>query len=679
MVSSQPFQFKTTDTTFGKVVDDGAFSSNGSFECDGSRSLKDSADNGGTPSVKVRPAASLFVGVREANLPEIPAMNRFYYLVIFTIALCTFVTFTSRNAAAQQSVYPTGLNGPSDVISGIYLGTDRGNCCWLGASGSLKISVPYGADTLLVTVFVPNYVAPKGGQSLRLQVDAAAPQQRCCFGAGQHEFAFRLPPTVREHPDIMVRLSAGATFVPKELGLNGDTRRLSFLIRGIAFFDSQTAQRVNTGPQQDLQSGPLWWLALAGIIVLALTWRRPVYGLAALIVTDPFLLTHPFHSTTITLPKVALIAVAIGLAANLRRLPTSYGAALYALLGAQTLFIASMVLSSVHAADHGSALRETLKAAQFAATLVVAYLAYRMDPDERIVRWALAIAALVVVVPALAQEFFGAPEGEIIAGHAIARIAGPLEGPNQLAGYLGIVVPVMLAFALTRPALAIERIAIALGYIACLLTFSKAGIGALAVATAVLLVIRYAPGYRRTAAALTAVLFVALLGLASASFAGVLHGPAERVFGSTNAADRFNGGLGVRSDLWHGAYEMWQEHQLFGLGPGNYELQIGRYDPGVRTHANSMYFQVLAEQGVVGFIAMLAVVTASIGVFARRLGQPLALGACMAAVAMALHQVLDCMWLYQKVGVIWWLVIAVGASAVALRERTENVAERAVA
>jgi O-antigen ligase len=606
-------------------------------------------------------------------------MNRFYYVVIFTIALCAFVTFTSRNAAAQQNVYPTGLNGPSDVVSGIYPGTDRGNCCWLGTQGALRITVPNGADTLLVTVFVPDYAARRNGQSLSLQVDHAAPQERCCFGAGQHEFAFRLPPSARGSHVIIARLFAGSTFVPKDIGLGGDTRRLSLLIRSIGFFDSQTAQRVNAGPASDLQSGPLWLLALAGVVILALTWRRPAYGLAALIITDPFLIAHPFHTTTITLPKVALIAVAVGLAAKIRRLPMWYGTAFYMLLGVQALFVASMAVSSIHAADHGSAMRETLKFAQFAATLVVAYLAYRMDSEEKTLRWAVAVGALLVVLPALAQEFLGAPEGEMVAGHVIARIAGPLEGPNQLAGYLGIVVPVMLAFALARPALAIERIAIVLGYVACVLTFSKAGIFALVVGTALLVAIRYAPQHRRLTAAVTAVVFAALFGLATASFAGVLHGPVERVFGSTTAADRFNSGLGIRSDLWHGAYEMWRPHPLLGVGPGNYELQIGRYDPGVRTHANSMFFQVLAEQGAIGFIAMLAVVAASIGVFVRYLDEPLALGACIAAIAITFHQVFDCMWLYTKVGVMWWLVLAIGAAAVALRERTKNVAERAVA
>jgi O-antigen ligase len=606
-------------------------------------------------------------------------MNRFYYLVILAIALCVSLTFLCASASAQASVYPDGLHGPSDVLYGIYPGTDRGNCCWLSERGAFAVRVPHGADTLLLNVIEPDYAVPTGNQSLRVRVNDSPEQRRCCFGAGEYEFTFQLPRDVGARPLLTVHLSAGRTFVPRDIGLNQDPRHLSLIIRSIAFSNSATGERILNSPLPAFQSAPIIWVVLAGAVILAVTLRRPIYGLLALILTDPFLMAHTIAGTTITLPKAALIAVALGLLLRVRTWPSLNTSAVRMLLTAQILVILSMALSSWHAANHGAALRETLRDAQYAATLVVAYVAYRVDPDDYWIRLTVAVVTAIVSLAALAQELLGAPEGEMVAGHVIARIAGPLEGPNQLAGYLGIVVPVMLAFALARPALAIERIAIALGYVACVLTFSKAGIFALAVGTALLLAIRYAPQHRRLTAAVTAVVFAALFGLATASFAGVLHGPAERVFGSTTAADRFNGGLGVRSDLWHGASEMWRAHPLLGVGPGNYELQIGRYDPGVRTHANGMFFQVLAEQGAVGFIAMLAVVGASIGVFVRYLDEPLALGACIAAVAMTFHQVFDCMWLYTKVGVMWWLVLAIGASAVALRERTKNVAERAVA
>jgi O-antigen ligase len=602
-------------------------------------------------------------------------MNRFYYILMVFCAFCTAVALPSR-AHAGQEYYPAGLQA-KDLTSGIYMGNDPASCCWLGAKGAFSVRVPGGADTLLITVVEPDYAVSGTMQSLKLQVNGGPTQVQCCFGRGQHEFSFALARRAKAHT-AHVRVWAGRTFVPKEIGLNGDPRRLSMLIAGVAFVDSTTGLRLDTPSGPTLQSAPLLWLVVAGAFVLLLTLRRPIYGAAAIVLTDPFLLAHSVHGTTITLPKVALIAVAAGLLPRLRRTSLQNGIALAILLGAQALFVLSMAASSVHAADHGAALRETLKAAQYAATLIVAYLAYRLDPDEHWIRLVLSVATVIVAALAIAQEFVGAPQRELLAGYDIARIAGPLEGPNQLSSYLGVLVPAMLAFAITRPAIPLERIAIALGCLACLLTFSKAGIAALAIAIVFLLVLRYAPRRAGAMAAASAAAFAVLFVFAGSSFAGVLHGSADKVFGSVDAGQRFNGGLGVRSDLWHAAYALWRSHPVLGIGPGNFELSVGRYDPGVRTHANSMYFQVLAEQGIVGFFAMLAVVAASIGVFARRLAEPLALGACAAAVAMAFHQIVDCMWIYPKVGVMWWLLLAFAAAAVDLALRSENLAERAI-
>ena len=274
---------------------------------------------------------------------------------------------------------------------------------------------------------------------------------------------------------------------------------------------------------------------------------------------------------------------------------------------------------------------------------------------------------------ALAFAQLGLPRGEteLIAGHNVARIGGPLEGPNQLAGFLGVVVPTMLAFVLLRRAFLFELIALPMGFLACLLTFSRAGTAALLVAVVVMLAVHYFPKQRIWVGIGTAAAFCTVLGLAFGVFSGVLHGRIQLLFGMTGEG-AFNGGLGSRVDLWHAAYAFWRSHPLFGIGPGNFELEVGRYFPGAQTHANGMFFQVLAEQGIAGLIAALVLTAASVGAFVRRLDEPLALGACMASVAMAFHQIVDCMWLYPKVTVMWWLVLASAAAVIdRCAQRTE--------
>src|SRR5581483_11545947 len=171
-----------------------------------------------------------------SNLSKSLEMKRFYCLVIFLCTLCGFVTLASLGAKAQDAYYPAGVQSGA-IETGVYPGNDSGSCCWMGPSATLRTTVPLGADTLLVTVFVPDYAAPRGGQSLRVQIDDGLAQEQCCFGAGMHELAFRLPRSVQEQPEIVVHLAARSTFVPKTLGLNGDTRHLSVLLRGLDYLD----------------------------------------------------------------------------------------------------------------------------------------------------------------------------------------------------------------------------------------------------------------------------------------------------------------------------------------------------------------------------------------------------------------------------------------------------------
>lgn len=607
-------------------------------------------------------------------------MGRFYQLLIVLLFTSALTGAAGGAARADVSVYPNGLHGPSDIVSGIYPGTNAGNCCWLGAQGAFKVAVPAGADTLLLNTYVPGFAAPPNGQSLRVQIGNGAWQERCCLRAGEHELALAIPASSRSGV-ITVRVRAHSTFVPKELGLNDDPRHLSLLLRGVAFANARTGETFGVGPVPWLAPPvALALLAVAGIAILVLTLRRPIYGVVALIVTDPFLFAYGVHGTTITLPKVALVAVAVALLPRLSQFARgSSWSALALLAGAQGLFVLTMIPGSVHAAFHGAALHATLQAVQYLLVLVVGYCAYRLDPQEDAVRLALAAVSLLVTVLAVGQVLLlGAVQNEMIGGHTLPRLAGPLEGPNQLAGFLSMAVPAMLAFALLRAPLPLERAAIVLGSLTCLFTFSRGGIGALIVTVAVLLAVRYRPAWRPVTAGVLSAVFAAALAFAFGVFTGAFHGRIEWLFGSAGA-DAYNGGLGSRVDLWHGAYAMWRSHPLFGVGPGNFEYLIGRIDPGVRTHANGMYFQVLAEQGIAGFVALLVVVAASILVFVRRLNQPLALAACMAAVAMNLHQIVDCMWIFEKVGVFWWVLLAVGAAAVDLETVPDRVAEAAVA
>lgn len=412
---------------------------------------------------------------------------------------------------------------------------------------------------------------------------------------------------------------------------------------------------------------PLSAVLFVAVFVAAalLTARRAAYGLAALILATPFAFAHDVLGTSITLPKVVLLGVLLGLstyagaAAALRDRPAPL------LLGALGLYFVASALTVVDAAHRGPAIRETLKVVEYGAVFVAAFCCHRVDPDDAPLVNATALAAIVVAATALAQEIVGAPSGLYIGAAIVPRIAGVLEGPNQLSAYCEIAVAALGAWALVRPSTALR---VALFSIVCadVLSFSRAGLFGLAVVTALLVVVAGNAAWRALRPALYG-LGAGLLG--SAGWAAYAHTPG--VLRVSLQPSLYAGGVGNRSELWTAALRMWRDHPLLGVGAGNFELELPRYGVfGVRTHANSWYLQALAEGGVVLLAATVALVTAIVAAFdgrellARlRSGSPWVLAALAATLALALHQVVDLLVFYPKVGGAWWLLVGIAAAA----------------
>jgi O-antigen ligase len=406
-------------------------------------------------------------------------------------------------------------------------------------------------------------------------------------------------------------------------------------------------------------------LFVAAFVAAALvTARRAAYGLAALILATPFAFAHDVAGTSITLSKVVLLGVLLGVsihpgaAAVLRRRPAPL------LLGALALYCAASALSILDAAHRGPAIRETFKVVEYAAVFVAAYCCYRVDPDDAPLVAATALAAIVVAITALAQEIVGAPSGLYIGAAIVPRIAGVLEGPNQLSAYCEIATASLGAWAVVRPSAAI-RTALFLTVSADVLSFSRAGLFGLAIVAAILTAVTGKAAWRALRPALYG-LAAGLLG--SAWWAIYAHTPG--VLRVSLQPSLYAGGVGNRSELWAAAWRMWRDHPLFGVGAGNFELELPRYGVyGVRTHANSWYLQSLAEGGIVLFAATLALVAAILsglrgGTPARlRSGSPWLVAAVAATVALALHQIVDLLVFYPKVGGAWWLLVGIAAAA----------------
>jgi O-antigen ligase len=409
--------------------------------------------------------------------------------------------------------------------------------------------------------------------------------------------------------------------------------------------------------------------AYSGVLLLCavLAARRPALAVAVLIAIDAFDLYRDIGPTTLTLPKMALIGTIAGLCVRRPSLRVLSERATLALLLGGALLVATTALSITQAAYPLEAVRQTIKAIEFLVLFATVVVAMRSDPSEHCVRIALALTVAVVSALAISQEFGFAPSVLPYAGGLLPRIAGPLEGPNQLSGYYGITLPMIAAFTLLRAPFRSELAALALGVFALILTYSRAGIVATLLALA--LVMALAPSARRRALAMltSAAVFAGLATLvAAAKGISVLwhFGMMSNDYGA--------GGVGNRSALWHAAIALWRQHPWLGIGAGNFEFEIGRVGPqGVKTHANSLYLQALVEGGIPMLAAQLYMTAASILAFARRsLGEPLLLGVCVGSACLALHQVLDFLVFYVKVGGMWWISLGLAAARLGTIENT---------
>ena len=408
-----------------------------------------------------------------------------------------------------------------------------------------------------------------------------------------------------------------------------------------------------------------WSLTIFAAVFAAvaiLTIRRPAYGLCALILLTPFALSRDVLGTTITLPKAALVGVLVGLTAHPRILQRLRERPMPLLLGVVGIYVAVTALTLVAALHPVATLRETLKFVEYAAVLVCAYCCFRLDPDDGAVCVAIAAAAIAVSVTALAQEFTGAPSGLYVGKAIVPRIAGVLEGPNQLAGYFQVAVAALGAWTLVRRT-ACTDVALALAVCADVLTFSRAGLLGLAIVGAVLVVV----GGRAALRTLRPAYAGLAAGLAVVGWWGYYAHTVDVLRVSLDES-AYAGGVGDRRELWHAAWQMWRAHPLLGVGAGNYELELPAYGTiGVRTHANSWFLQSLAEGGLALFAATIGLLVAIVATFARRVrgGSPWILAALAASVALGIHQIADYLVFYPKVGTAWWSLVGIASAAVA--------------
>ncbi len=191
------------------------------------------------------------------------------------------------------------------------------------------------------------------------------------------------------------------------------------------------------------------------------------------------------------------------------------------------------------------------------------------------------------------------------------RITSFLEHYNGLAGYINLVVPFCIGFALrgSDPTLRmLSRWCLVLASVALLLTQSRGGLLAY---VAMLLVSAYffAPSRKSGMRRVAIVLIVCLL---AAAVAGLFFHRLTEIDDYTTVS---------RLAIWSGALTVFARSPVLGAGFGNLRTLLGGLlglPEGWTGDAHNLYLELLAETGIVGFIAFVFLIAAALRAALRR-------------------------------------------------------------
>jgi O-antigen ligase len=215
----------------------------------------------------------------------------------------------------------------------------------------------------------------------------------------------------------------------------------------------------------------------------------------------------------------------------------------------------------------------------------------------------LALAQVLYAFPASADRV-ASESIELRNRHATGEPFAGFVGPNQLAAFLVLTLPLALGAAVDGRSrgirgMSVPAAAFAIGSVALVLTGSLGGWVAAAVAATAFAALALTRRRGRGAAVLVGAAAAAAV-LALALFTPLLQRAAEK-----------SHSLHVRRAYWTGAARLIAERPVAGVGLGNFEDHYPRVKGEVQQEVKLVhndYLQVLAETGVIGFLVFGALI-----------------------------------------------------------------------
>lgn len=394
-------------------------------------------------------------------------------------------------------------------------------------------------------------------------------------------------------------------------------------------------------------------LTAAGIVILT----RPEWGLALAVALSPFINATVVYEHTALKPVqvlVPVLAVATLVYGSIVRPAKAGGRDFRSLAIGVTLLVGVALLSSAQAIDPSASINKLFLL--FTATALL-FAVRRVCTERREVEIVVAgvlVGLVFASVQGIVQTNLGTGEaGFFSGGEVITRVQGSFGHPNQYAGYLAFLLP-LAGFVAVRAEFSgwlrsVGLTALAVGLPALYLTYARGA------AIGLLLGLVLWVGLLRPRLGLG----MALGGVCLLAFVALVPTPLQDRFDPSGSESD----LTLREDIWNAAIDIYASQPVLGVGLSNFQVAYEQLPSTtasasqrrllhqsqvlVPPHAQNIYLQALAEQGVIGLAALAVFLALSLLVCFRAarhsdpLSQVLGFGVGAGLLGLMIHGMLD--------------------------------------
>lgn len=373
-------------------------------------------------------------------------------------------------------------------------------------------------------------------------------------------------------------------------------------------------------------------------MALSVAVAYPAYLLALLALAVPYgdVLRVPVGGLFLTAAEGALVAVALAWLCRcaLQRAIILHRPGVWLPIGA---LLTVSLLSAAGAPSLSLALKELVKWLEFGLAMTLAMQLVRTEQERKAVLTVVVLVGASQALYGVAQTSSGAGPISFLLASGTLRAFGTFGQPNPYAVYLATTLCLVTGISLSLAAHDWRKLFTPFGLLlmmgvgllaaGMLASYSRSAWLALILAVGVMIALR---GRMLALLGVSPLAFLALLAqsgaleLLPASIAGRFAGLWEMLslFDARMAVlTSENFAVVHRMAIWQAAWEMFLEHPVLGVGPGNFDLFYPLYAlpgwPELPGHAHNYYLNLLAEQGVLG-LGVYLVLIGILGIYGFR-------------------------------------------------------------